>query len=213
MTLFSFHGWRPDRVGAFIEAVDLPSEAEARNAALRMMEEHLSCVAITIYDEGDREVAEVSRPEALGPGLILAIPPRLPAWLDPAISVIATNTAGRVAYWGGAAPALYGWTAAEAVGRDIMDLTPALQSRAMASDIMRVLQSGAAWQGEITLRGRDGIPFLAFVADFPVGALIKGDGLIVGASVAAERRRHIDRQFSMLGDAFASAFAPAPLST
>ena len=38
-------------------------------------------------------------------------------------AVIATDMQGTVLFWNGAAEQLYGWPAAEAVGRDISDVT------------------------------------------------------------------------------------------
>ena len=63
---------------------------------------------------------------------------------------------------------LYGWSRAEAMGRNIVELTPGELSRGEAEEIMRLLRSGHSWTGNFVVRGRDGEPFTAKVADFPV---------------------------------------------
>jgi PAS domain S-box-containing protein len=83
-------------------------------------------------------------------------------------AVIATDVDGRVVYWNRYAEALYGWTAGEAEGRPILDLTPAPEARAEAAAIMDVLRAGRSWTGEIPLRRRDGATFPAYVIDTPV---------------------------------------------
>lgn len=116
----------------------------------------------------------------------------LPAYIDTA--VIATTVLGAVAYWNEAAERLYGWRAKEALGRNVVDLTPASYTRDEAEKIMRQLQAGEPWDGEIVLRRRNGEPFLAYVMDVPVGDLASGQGAIVGVSLPAENRRLIDHR-------------------
>ncbi len=99
----------------------------------------------------------------------------------PHVAIIATDGDGRVRYWSRQASRLYGWRAEEALGRDILDLTPARQSQAEAAAAMRTLAAGDGWQGEMVLKGRDGRPFRAYVVNVPIAT---ADGpLIVGASV------------------------------
>lgn len=121
---------------------------------------------------------------------LMADPP--PAPMESA--VIATTPAGVVAYWNDGAERLYGWTAKEAQGRNIVDLTPASYSRDDAEAIMRRLQSGEPWDGYIVLRGRAGDPFLAYVLDLPLGDVGGEQGAIVGISLPAEHRGLIDHR-------------------
>src|SRR5918992_5815208 len=51
-------------------------------------------------------------------------------------AVIATDLEGRITYWNHFAERLYGWPAAEALGRDILEVTPAETSGAQASEVM-----------------------------------------------------------------------------
>lgn len=100
-------------------------------------------------------------------------------------AVIVTDLAGRVVFWNAGAVTLYGWQASEALGRDIVQLTPAVQSREDAEAILRRLQSGEPWEGEMVLRRRDRRLFRAWVADFPL--LHLAEPLIVGVSLTTER--------------------------
>ena len=83
-------------------------------------------------------------------------------------AVIATDAAGMVIYWDRGAQELYGWSAAEAIGRDILDLTPTDMSRTQAIQIMRSLKQGATWRGKFGVRGKYGELFIADVTDIPV---------------------------------------------
>jgi PAS domain S-box-containing protein len=83
-------------------------------------------------------------------------------------AVIATNTKGVVIYWNNAAEKIYGWTAEEAMGKQITDLTPTQQSREEAILIMEELSKGNFWSGEFAVQRKDGIAFPAFVTTSPV---------------------------------------------
>lgn len=105
-------------------------------------------------------------------------------------SVIATDLSGTIIYWNKFAEALYGWPAAEATGRNIMEVTPAEAALDQATEIMSRLTAGKSWTGEILVRRRDGTTFPALVTDSPIyddkGALIG----IIGASIdISERKR------------------------
>lgn len=122
-------------------------------------------------------------------------------------AVIATTAAGTVAYWDENAAALYGWRPREAVGRDIVELTPAVQSRIIAAEIMDSLQAGRAWAGEIVLRHRDGSPFRAFVLDVPLGGLECDEGAIVGVSMPVEQANEILAMRRTIEEALAHRFS------
>ena len=97
-------------------------------------------------------------------------------------AVIATDTAGTVLSWNSAAEQLYGWPAAEAVGRDITEVTVPELSQKAATEIMAALREGRPWSGGFPVRRRDGEVLHALVTDAGVyrdGELIA----IVGASL------------------------------
>ncbi len=83
-------------------------------------------------------------------------------------AVIATDLKGRITYWNGYAERLYGWPAAEAVGRDVLEVTPGESEGMQAAEIMAQLAAGKTWSGEFTLRRRDGTTFPAMVTDTPI---------------------------------------------
>jgi PAS domain S-box-containing protein len=91
-------------------------------------------------------------------------------------AVITTDPEGEVVYWNPAAEELYGWTAEEAVGRDITTLSVPEMSQDVAGDIMRALREGVAWSGGFLVRRKDGSLFPALVTD----SGIYREGVLVG---------------------------------
>ncbi|HEX8072565.1 MAG TPA: PAS domain S-box protein [Pyrinomonadaceae bacterium] len=109
-------------------------------------------------------------------------------------AVIATDPAGTVVYWNSYAESLYGWSAAEAVGRNVLELTPAEQTRTQAAEIMETLAAGASWTGEFVVRRRDGTSFPAQVVDTPLFAATGELIGIVGCSVNISGRKRIEAE-------------------
>jgi len=213
MPMYTFYCCKPDGSATTFEAHVLKGDEAAHDRASLLVRQHASCAYVAVF-EADREVAKAHQPaigEAASSGPISIANTRVdPAALArilntrggqrPSVALIATTLDGAVVYWDAAAARLYGWKEDEAVGRNIVGLTPALQSRAEAEAIMKELQAGKPWSGEITLRTRDGTPFSAFVADLPVG--VHGDqGLIVGASAPLKHRKAVEAcQAALLRD-------------
>jgi PAS domain S-box-containing protein len=108
-------------------------------------------------------------------------------------AVIATDLAGIVTFWNDAAVALYGWTSVEALGRNIVDLTPSTPSREQAAEIMRDLADGKTWTGEFPVMRKDGTSFPARVTDTPVyddaGRLVAIVGISSDISEMKEKER------------------------
>ncbi|MEW6208107.1 MAG: PAS domain S-box protein [Acidobacteriota bacterium] len=107
-------------------------------------------------------------------------------------AVIATDLEGAVIYWNRFAESLYGWSAQEVEGRNIMEITPAEVSKDQGAEILSLLKSGKSWAGEFFVRRRDGTIFPAMITDSPVrddeGKLIG----IVGISRDITERRRIE---------------------
>ena len=101
-------------------------------------------------------------------------------------AVIATDTAGKIAYWNGAAEALYGWSAAEVHGRDVVEVTPAKVSREEGANIMRTMAAGEIWSGVFAVRDRNGREFDAAVTDLP----IVERGRVVGVIGVSKEDKH-----------------------
>lgn len=116
------------------------------------------------------------RPESVGGDPASAFTrPRLLDTLGQA--VIATDLDGVIRYWNAAAERLYGWTAVEVAGRNIVDVTVPQMSQEMAADVMTALRAGESWSGGFAVQRRDGSVFSALVTDAGVHA---EDGALVG---------------------------------
>ncbi|MDT5059745.1 MAG: hypothetical protein QOH63_204 [Acidobacteriota bacterium] len=105
-------------------------------------------------------------------------------------SVIATDLDGIVIYWNQFAQHLYGWTAQEAIGRQIVGLTTPEVMTEQALEIMSQLRQGESWAGEFNVQRRDGTTFPVQIINSPInddrGTLIG----IIGVSVdITERKR------------------------
>src|SRR4051794_21668211 len=67
-------------------------------------------------------------------------------------SVIVTTPDGTISYWNRGAEALFGWSADEVLGQNILTVTPSEAVVESAADIMAQLRAGATWSGEFALR-------------------------------------------------------------
>ena len=108
-------------------------------------------------------------------------------------AVIATDVGGVVIYWNSTAERLYGWTAQEAVGRSVVELTPAPQSVEEATRIFAELAAGRSWAGEVEFCHRDGTAFPAHVTDTPVFGADGTLQAIIGISTDITERRRAER--------------------
>lgn len=99
-------------------------------------------------------------------------------------AVIATDVQGRILYWNRAAEELYGWTSDEVLGRNVVDVTPALISQPEAAQIMKVLRSAESWTGKFEVRDKAGRTFPVQVTDSPV---LNENGKLIGM-VGVSRR-------------------------
>lgn len=122
------------------------------------------------------------------------------------VAVIATGADGAIRHWNAPAERLYGWAREDAISRNVVELNASAQNRAHAEEIMRSLQAGKPWAGEIVLLRRNGLPFTAFVADVPLGPRF-GD-VIVGASAVAERSKAVLEFHRLLLDALSMKAPP-----
>jgi PAS domain S-box-containing protein len=102
-------------------------------------------------------------------------------------AVIATEPDGTIMYWNRTAETLYGWTAQEALGHNILQVTPSKHSIDEGRKIMEQLCGGESWAGQFAVQKKDGTEFMALVNDHPLydqeGRLIA----IVGVSSEAAR--------------------------
>jgi PAS domain S-box-containing protein len=83
-------------------------------------------------------------------------------------AAIATDTSGVVQLWNAAAERLYGWSAAQAIGRFILDLAPSITEGDIRSEVLATVQAGGRWKGDYPVRRMDGTTFLAHVTLGPI---------------------------------------------
>src|SRR3954471_10213882 len=83
-------------------------------------------------------------------------------------AVIATDAAGTIVYWNEGAAFLYGWEPEEALGRNVLDVTPTRNSTDEATQIMEELRVGQEWTGEFIVKRRDGTPLVAHVSNYVI---------------------------------------------
>ena len=91
-------------------------------------------------------------------------------------AVIAVDLTGTVLHWSPGAERLYGWTAAEALGRAIRDLLLA-GAEDRADEVAAATHGGEQWSGEFVCRHRDGRSLVVHVSNAPVR---DRDGRVVG---------------------------------
>lgn len=92
-------------------------------------------------------------------------------------AVIATAADGEVLYWNKCAEQMYGWNSEEALGENILTLTPSRTSAEQAAQIMDALKRGEQWSGEFRVQRKDGSEFWAQVTDTP---LRDAEGRLIG---------------------------------
>jgi PAS domain S-box-containing protein len=71
-------------------------------------------------------------------------------------AVVATDTSGRIMYWNRGAERLYGWSAEEVLGRDIVELLVPQSLVGQATEILEKVGVGEEWSGEFLIRHKDG---------------------------------------------------------
>ncbi|CAB9506203.1 sensor kinase/phosphatase LuxQ [Seminavis robusta] len=97
-------------------------------------------------------------------------------------AVIATDPLGTVVFWNRFASELYQYAQNEAMGQNIMGLTPSDMTQEQGMEIFTKLQKGEHWKGFFGVKRKDKSSFMAHVTDTPV---LGADGqlkFIVGVS-------------------------------
>jgi two-component system, NarL family, sensor histidine kinase UhpB len=114
-------------------------------------------------------------------------------------AIIATDVDRCVIYWNNAAKKMYGWSKAEAIGRNIIDLIISSQSKEQADQIMDQLKEGNSWSSEFLVHRKDGFVFPAFVTDSPI---YDNQGIftgIIGVSTDISERKNAERELKTMG--------------
>jgi two-component system cell cycle sensor histidine kinase/response regulator CckA len=110
-------------------------------------------------------------------------------------AVVATDPEGTVIFWNAFAENLYGWTAEEAVGEPIHELTPSPFLRDHGGEIGQRGAAGESWTGEYVVHGKSGKAFPALLTTAPVR---DEHGVVVGyvrVSIDLTERRNLEEQF------------------
>jgi diguanylate cyclase (GGDEF)-like protein/PAS domain S-box-containing protein len=82
-------------------------------------------------------------------------------------AIIATSVSGAIIYWNRAAEQHCGWSAEEALGRNLLQLVSTPGMVEVAEHTAAELTAGRTWTGDFRVRRRDGTTFPAFVTDTP----------------------------------------------
>ena len=110
-------------------------------------------------------------------------------------AVVATDPDGIVIFWNAFAEKLYGWTAAEAVGQAVEELTSSPFLREHATEIAEKGAAGESWTGEFLVQGKSGKAFPALLTTSPVrdeNSKVLG---FVRVSIDLTERRNLEEQF------------------
>jgi PAS domain S-box-containing protein len=81
-------------------------------------------------------------------------------------AVIATDLAGTVTYWNKFAEQLYGWSASEVMGRNLLEATASSpEPGVLGAEMAAAVFSEGKWEGEVVLDRKDGSSFPAWSSD------------------------------------------------
>jgi len=107
-------------------------------------------------------------------------------------AVIVTDLDARVIYWNPYAERLYGWSAAEALGRTTLELIASDDALRYGQEIMEHLKNGVSWSGEYLSRHRDETLFPVYVTLSPLSDEHGGLIGIIGISSDISERKQIE---------------------
>jgi PAS domain S-box-containing protein len=110
-------------------------------------------------------------------------------------AVVATDPDGIVLYWNAHAEKLYGWSATEAIGKDISELKTSSFLREHAHEIAEKVAGGESWTGEFLVQGKASKAFPALLTASPI---MDESGRLVGivrVSIDLTERRNLEEQF------------------
>jgi PAS domain S-box-containing protein len=100
-----------------------------------------------------------------------------------------------VIFWNKFAENLYGWTAEEAVGKTIEELTPSPFLRQHGAEIVQRGAVGESWTGEFLVQGKSGKAFPALFTTSPVLDDRSRALGFVRVSIDLTERRNLEEQF------------------
>jgi PAS domain S-box-containing protein len=111
------------------------------------------------------------------------------------VAVIATDADRRISHWNRGAEHLYGWTSDEVLGRMAGEVIMPTD-RADVSMLTDLLHGAGHWEGELTVRRKDGSTFPAFVRD---RAIPRNDRLPAGVvSISVDLSERVASERALL---------------
>jgi len=115
-------------------------------------------------------------------------------------AVIATDLSGAITYWNRYAEEMYGWSADEVIGQPIVAVTVPEDQASKAGDIMQSIAETGSWNGEFTVRRRDGSTFPSLVANSTITDESGTPIGVIGVSTDLSELRTIERKARERGD-------------
>jgi PAS domain S-box-containing protein len=126
-------------------------------------------------------------------------------------AVIVTDNEGICTLWNRQAEIMYGWTAAEAVGHPIMELTVRAEDEGVATEIMEHVAANRRWEGEFTVRRKDGSTFLSQVSNASLTDEQGASVGVVGVSLDVTASRRAEAESRRNEQLIAAAFQSSPI--
>jgi PAS domain S-box-containing protein len=108
-------------------------------------------------------------------------------------AIIITDATGIDTYWNSFAEKLYGWTVAEVVGRNIVEITVTPENEQVAQQHMAALNAGNTWSGDFDVRCKSGKLLPALVTLSPLFDESGTVSAIVGISQDLSARREAEK--------------------
>jgi PAS domain S-box-containing protein len=119
-------------------------------------------------------------------------------------AIIVRDPADRITYWSDGAERTYGWSSAEALGRDIGDLL-ATELPEPRESILAEVEASGEWRGELRHRARDGRPIVVESrwtverdGDGRVRAILEINRDMTAQKAAQEAEREIEARYRSL---------------
>ena len=110
-------------------------------------------------------------------------------------AIVAVDLDRTVIYWNRAAEEIYGWSAAEAVGRKSPELIVRDEAPDHSEMMRRTMLRGETWSGDYEVTRRDGSKMWVFVTNTPMlgsdGALVAVIGSSIDITERSERRPRV----------------------
>jgi diguanylate cyclase (GGDEF)-like protein/PAS domain S-box-containing protein len=107
-------------------------------------------------------------------------------------AIVAVDTDRNVIYWNRAAEEMYGWTAAEAIGRPTLELIRRVEAPDRAAAMRETMLTNHSWSGDYEVTLPDGRHITAFVTNTPVfdanGELVA----VIGSSIDITERKAVE---------------------